>query len=122
MPDSGSLQIHLRFDQPAPTDAHLLFGADYVPPRNDLTVQAVLPLPVAAITFIPPARVELLVQLPAITVSSVLLRPSVPLNVGSGQGAILPGVVFVSEVRYFSRTQRPTVGQTEPLWQVAQRK
>ncbi len=94
MPDSGSLQIHLRFDRPAPTDAHLLFGADYVPPRNDLTVQAILPLPGAAIKFIPPARVELLVQLPAPTVSSVLLRPSVPLDVGDAQGAILPGVVF----------------------------
>ncbi|GAA4331792.1 hypothetical protein GCM10023165_06070 [Variovorax defluvii] len=119
MPDPGSLQIHLRFDRPAPTDADLLFGADYVPPRNDLRVQAVLPLPFAAIKFIPPARVELLVQLPAPTVSSVLLRPSVPLDVGDAQGAILPGVVFAGEVRYDSRTQRPTVGQTEHPWHVA---
>ena len=119
MPDTGSLQVHLRFDRPAPTDANLLFGADYVPPRNDLTVQAVLPLPVAAIKFIPPARVELLVQLPALTVSSVLLRPSVPLDVGNAQGAVLPGVVFAGDVRYFSRSQRPTVGQTAHLWQVA---
>ncbi|HOA94764.1 MAG TPA: hypothetical protein PKJ79_13485 [Quisquiliibacterium sp.] len=122
MPDLGSSQVHLRFDRPAPTDADLLFGADFIAPRNDLTVQAVLPLPGVDVRFIPPARLELQVLLPAPTVNSVLLRPSVPLNVGSGQGAILPGVVFVSEVRYFSRTQRPTVGQTEPLWQVAQRK
>lgn len=122
MPDLGSPQIHLRFDRPAPTDADLLFGADFIAPRNDLTVQAVLPLPGVDVRFLPPARLELQVLLPAPTVISVLLRPSVPLNVGSGESAILPGVVFASEVRYFSRTQRPTVCQTEPLWHVAQRK
>lgn len=121
MPDTGSLQIHLRFDRPAPTDADLLFGADYVPPRNDLTIQAVLPLPGVAIKFIPPARVQLLAQLPALTVSSALLRPSVPLDVGDAQGAVLPGVVFAGDVRYFSRTQRPTVGQTAHFWQLAGR-
>lgn len=42
MPEPVSLQVHLRFDRPAPTDADLLFGADFVAPRNDLTVQAVL--------------------------------------------------------------------------------
>ena len=110
-----------RFGQPAPTDADLLFVADFVAPRNDLTVQAVLPLPGVAITFIPPARLEVLAQLPAPTVNSVLLRPSVPLVVGGAQGAILPCVLFASEVHYLSRTQRPTVGQSEHVWQVAQR-
>ena len=121
MSGSVSQVSDLRFGQPAPTDADLLFGADFVAPRNDLTVQAVLPLPGVAITFIPPARLELLVQLPAPTVSSVLLRPSVPLVVGGALGAILPGVVFASEVHYLSCTQRPTVGQSEHVWQVAQR-
>ena len=50
---------------------------------------------------------------------SLVLRPSVPLNVGAGAGASLPGVVFTGEVRYASRTQRPTVGRTSHLWQVA---
>lgn len=121
MSGSVSQGTDLRFGQPAPTDTDLLFGADFVAPRNDLTVQAVLPLPGVAITFIPPARLELLAQLPAPTVNSVLLRPSLPLVVGGAQGAILPGVVFASEVHYLSRTQRPTVGQSEHVWQLAQR-
>lgn len=108
--------VDLLFDQPAATDANLVFGANYIAPRDDVVVLASLPLPVVAIKFIPPARAELLAELPALTVSTLLLRPSVPLDVA---GASLPGVVFSSEVRYFSRTQRPTVGQTAHPWQLA---
>ena len=112
----GPPLVDLLFDQPAATDAHLVFGANYIAPRDDVTVRATLPLPVIAIKFIPPARAELLAELPALTVSTLLLRPSVPLDVA---GASLPGVVFSGEVRYFSRTQRPTVGQTAHPWQLA---
>ena len=115
----GPPLIDLLFDQPAATDAHLVFGANYIAPRDDVTVRATLPLPVIAIKFIPPARAELLAELPGLTVRSLVLRPSVPLNVGTGSGASLPGVVFSGEVRYYSRTQRPTVGQTAHPWQVA---
>jgi hypothetical protein len=111
----GPPLVDLLFNQPAATDADLVFGAGFITPRDDVTVHASLPLPVVAIKFIPPARAELLTYLPALTVSTLLLRPSVPLNVG---GASLPGVVFSGELRYYSRTQRPTVGQTEHLWQV----
>jgi hypothetical protein len=58
------LLVRPAFDQPAATDADLIFGADYVPPRNDVTVQATLPLPVVTIAFIPPARLEVLAKLP----------------------------------------------------------
>jgi len=112
----GPPLVNLLFDQSAATDADLVFGAGFVAPRDDVTVLASLPLPVVTIKFIPPARAELLAELPALTVSTLLLRPSVPLSV---VGASLPGVVFSGEVRYYSRTQRPTVGQTEHLWQVA---
>jgi len=112
----GPPLVNLLFDQPAATDADLVFGAGFVAPRDDVVVLASLPLPVVSIKFIPPARAELLAELPALTVSTLVLRPSVPLDVA---GASLPGVVFTSEVRYYSRTQRPTVGQTEHSWQVA---
>ena len=112
--------VDLLYDRPAAaaaaTDADLIFGADYVPPRNDVVVRATLPLPVASFLFIPPARLELLAELPGLTVSTLILRPSVPLHVGV---ASLPGVVLVGEVRYTSRTQRPTVGQTGHEWQQA---
>lgn len=115
----GPPLVDLLFDQPAATDANLVFGANYIAPRDDVTVQATLSLPVVTIKFIPPARAELLAQLPGLTVQSLVLRPSVPLNVGAGAGASLPGVVFTGEVRYASHTQRPTVGRTSHLWQVA---
>lgn len=112
----GPTLVDLLFDQPAATDANLVFGANYIAPRDDVVVLASLPLPVVAIKFIPPARAALLAELPALTVTTLLLRPSVPLDVA---GASLPGVVFSGEVRYYSRTQRPTVGQTAHAWQVA---
>lgn len=116
----GPPPVDLLFDQPSATDANLVFGSNYIAPRDDVTVSARLPLPAVAIRFIPPARAELLAQLPSLTVQSLILRPSVPLNVGAGQGAKLPGVVFSGEVRYASHTQRPTVGQTSHHWQEAQ--
>ena len=116
MPSNSGQNVDLLYDGPAATDADLIFGADYVPPRNDVLVQATLPLPVASIAFIPPARLEVLAELPGLTVSTLILRPSVPLNVGV---ASLPGVVLTGEVRYTSRTQRPTVGQTAHEWQRA---
>ena len=114
MPANSGQNVDLLFDRPAATDADLIFGADYVPPRNEVTVLATLPLPVASIHFIPPARLDVLAALPGLTVSTLILRPSVPLNVGA---ASLPGVVLTGEVRYVSRTQRPTVGQTAHEWQ-----
>lgn len=111
----GPSLVDLLFDQPAATDANLVFGANYIAPRDDVTLRATLPLPVVTIKFIPPARAELLAQLPGLTVQSLVLRPSVPLNVGAGAGANLPGVVFTGEVRYASHTQRPTVGRTSHL-------
>lgn len=116
MPVNPGQNVDLLYDRPAATDADLVFGADYVPPRNDVVVQATLPLPVASIAFIPPTRLEVLAELPGLTVSTLILRPSVPLNVGV---ASLPGVVLTGEVRYASRTQRPTVGQTAHVWQQA---
>jgi len=115
----GPPLVDLLFDQPAATDANLVFGANYIAPRDDVTLWATLPLPVVTIKFIPPARAELLAQLPGLTVQSLVLRPSVPLNVEAGAGANLPGIVFTGEVRYESHTQRPTVGRTSHLWQVA---
>ncbi len=98
----GPSLVNLLFDQPAAADANLVFGAGFVAPRDDVVVLASLPLPVVSIKFIPPARAELLAELPALTVSTLVLRPSVPLDVA---GASLPGVVFSGEVRYYSRTQ-----------------
>lgn len=116
MPANSGQNVGLLYDRPAATDADLIFGADYVPPRNDVAVQVTLPLPVASIAFIPPARLEVLAELPGLTVSTLVLRPSVPLHVGV---ASLPGVVLTGEVRYASHTQRPTVGQTAHEWQQA---
>jgi len=116
MPVNAGQNVDLLYDRPAALDADLIFGADYVPPRNDVVVQATLSLPVASIAFIPPTRLEVLAELPGLTVSTLILRPSVPLNVGV---ANLPGVVLTGEVRYASRTQRPTVGQTAHVWQQA---
>ena len=78
MPANSGQNVDLLFDRPAATDADLIFGADYVPPRNDVVVQATLPLPVASIAFIPPTRLEVLAKLPGLTVSTFILRPSVP--------------------------------------------
>ena len=116
MPANSGHNVDLLYDRPAALDADLIFGADYVPPRNDVVMRATLPLPVASVVFIPPARLELLAELPGLMVSTLILRPSVPLNVGV---ASLPGVVLTGEVRYASRTQRPTVGQTADEWQQA---
>lgn len=113
MPSNSGQNVDLLYDRPAATSADLVFGADYVPPRNDVAVLAMLPLPVASIAFIPPARLDVLAELPSLTVSTLILRPSVPLNVGV---ANLPGVVLTGEVRYASHTQRPTVGQTAHEW------
>lgn len=110
--------VDLRFGQPAPNDADLLFGADFVAPRNEITVQAVLPPPLADLRCIPPARLDLHAALPAPTVLA-LLRPSLPLMLGGATGAVLPGVVLSAGLHYLSRTQRPTVGRTTPRWQVA---
>ena len=65
----GPPLVDLLFDQPAATDANLVFGANYIAPRDDVVVLASLPLPVVAIKFIPPARAELLAELPAVTMS-----------------------------------------------------
>ncbi len=116
MPANSGHNVDLLYDRPAALDADLIFGADYVPPRNDVVMRATLPLPVASVVFIPPARLELLAELPGLMVSTLILRPSVPLHVGV---ASLPGVVLTGEVRYASRTQRPTVGQTANEWQQA---
>lgn len=113
MAETASQQADLLFDRPAATDANLLFGADFVPPRNDLRILATLPLPGVAIQFIPAARAELLAELPRLSVRSLVLRPSVPLTLAPS----LPGIVFTAEVRYDSRTQRPTVGETSHPWQ-----
>ncbi|QTD44964.1 hypothetical protein [Ottowia testudinis] len=116
----------LRFELPAATDAvraDLVFGASFEAPRNALNLQVVLPLPTARIHFIPPARVALQAILPLPAIRSLVLRPSVPLFVGgepgTSRGATLPGLVCRGEVRYVSHTQRPTVGKTTALWQVA---
>ena len=45
MPVNPGQNVDLLYDRPAATDADLIFGADYVPPRNDVAVQATLPLP-----------------------------------------------------------------------------
>lgn len=116
MADTESQQTNLLFDRPAATDANLLFGAGFAPPRNELRVFAPLPLPAATIKFIPPARAELLAELPRLSVRSLVLRPSVPLTLASS----LPGIVCTGEVRYYSRTQRPTVGETRDTWQETQ--
>ena len=102
MPVNAGQNVDLLYDQPATTDADLIFAAD-VPPPNDVVVQAT-------------ARLEVLAKLPGLTCSTLILRPSVPLDVGV---ASLPGVVLTGEVRYASRTQRPTVGQTAHAWQQA---
>lgn len=107
--------IDLLFGRPTATDANLLFGADTIASRTALTIAAALPLPAATIKFIPPARATLRADLPPPTVRSLVLRPSVPLT----QSARLPGVVFIGEVRYYSRTQRPTVRRTAHRWQIA---
>lgn len=117
----GPPLVDLVFDQPAATDAHLVFGATYVAPRDDIRLSAVLPPPTVTIKFLPPARAELLASLPGLSVRSLVLRPSVPLNLGTGEGASLPGVVFTGSVNYLSHTQRPTVGQSRQGWQVADR-
>ncbi len=116
MPANSGQNVDLLFDRPAATNAHLIFGADYVPPRNDVALQATLSLLVASFHFIPPARLEVLAELPGLTVTTLILRPSVPLHVGV---ACLPGVVLTGELRYASRTQRPTVGETAHEWQQA---
>ena len=86
--------VDLRFGQPAPTDADLLFGADFVAPRNEITVQATLPLPLAALLFTPNARLDLYAALPTPTVLA-LLRPSVPLVLGGATGAALYGTASI---------------------------
>jgi len=77
MPVNSGQNVDLLYERPAATDADLVFGADYVPPRNDVVVQATLPLPVASVAFIPPARLEMQAELPGLTVSTLILRPSV---------------------------------------------
>ena len=118
MPANSGQNVLLLYDRPAAADAHLIFGANYVLPCNDVVVQVRLPAPVASIVFIPPARLQVLAELPGLAVSTLILRPSVPLNVGV---ASLPGVVLTGEVRYASRTQRPTVARAVPEWNQAER-
>ncbi|QTD44390.1 hypothetical protein [Ottowia testudinis] len=127
MSSGGTDATDLRFELPSVTDAahaDLVFGASFEAPRNVLHLRAVLPLPTAHIHFIPPAKVALQATLPPPTVSTLVLRPSVPLFVGGELGgsrsANLPGVACMGEVRYASHTQRPTVGKTTTPWQVAQ--
>lgn len=84
--EEASPQVQLRFDQLAPSSTNLVFGADFVVPRNDLTVRAALPLPVAAIAFVPPARIELVATLPTLSVRSGVLRASVPIQIGTNKG------------------------------------
>ena len=38
MPTNSGQNVDLAFDRPAAQDAELIFGADYVPPRNDMAV------------------------------------------------------------------------------------
>lgn len=45
----GPPLVDLLFDRPAATDADLVFGAGFVPARDDVTVLATLPPPVVAI-------------------------------------------------------------------------
>lgn len=102
----------LRFDRPAAIDGTLVFGADFVAPRNDLALLATLPGLTVQIRCIPPVRVELRAELPPLT-GGVWLRPSVPVQLGT---ATLPGPVLTGEVRYASHTARPMVGTTQPPW------
>lgn len=115
MADEVSWTGDLRFDRPVATDADLLFGADFVAPRNDLTLLATLPGLTVQIRCIPPVRVELQAALPPPT-GSVWLRPSVPLQLGTGPSARLPDLVVTGEVRYDSHTARPKVGSTQSPW------
>jgi len=66
MADEVSWTGDLRFDRPVATDADLVFGADFVAPRNDLTLLASLPGLRVQIRCIPPVRVELQAALPTI--------------------------------------------------------
>ena len=104
MPANSGHNVDLLYDRPAATDDDLIFGADYVPPRNDVVVQATLPLPVVSVAFIPPARLEMQAELPGLTVSTLILRPSVPLNVGV---ASLPGVVLTGEDASYKGVAKP---------------
>ena len=108
MPEAESQQANLLFDRPAATNADLLFGADFVPPRADLTLWAALPLPTLAARFIPPTRAELLAQLPLLTVSTLVLRPSVPLAVGGNTAARLR--ITGADIRVITPKPRRTRG------------
>jgi hypothetical protein len=95
----------------------LVFGASYIAPRDDVVVLATLPLPVVAIKFIPPARAELLAELPGLTVRTLLLRPSVPLNVAlwrksSRRRVLRRGPVLLAHAATDG-------GQTAHPWQLA---
>ena len=106
MPVNSGQNVELRFDRPAALDADLVFGADYVPPPSDVVVLATLPLPVANIALIPPARLEVLAELPGLTVSTLILRPSVPLHVGVA--------TFADSSRLYS----PAIARLTPLTMV----
>lgn len=116
MSANNDRDVRLLFDSPAASDGDLVFGANHAPVIGDVFVQGSLPLPVATIKFIPTAQLGLLAGLPTLRVQSLCLRPSVPLKLGASR---LPGLKLFAELAYLSRTQRPTICQTQQGWQQA---
>ena len=49
MPANSGQNVDLLYDRPAATNADLIFGADYVPPRNEVTVLAFAAIVVLAV-------------------------------------------------------------------------
>lgn len=91
-----------------------MFGASFVPPATDISLQAQLPGLTFAASLVPNTEVELAGSLPQIAVSIAIVERADITITGT-----LPGLQLIAEARYYSMTHRPTVRQTDTEFQQA---
>jgi hypothetical protein len=112
-PDGLPLPVDLAFSGTMPG------LAKYIPleePAVAVNVSGTMPGLTAVVGLIGRIDINVSGSLPALQAASGAVRPSTPVSV-SGQ---MPGLVMLlAEARYFTRTQRPTVGKTDAPHQVA---
>lgn len=112
----GITHAPLKFELPASKNTDLIYGETFTPTIKQISLQANLPKISALFSLIPPTKAAFESTLPTLQVSSLVVRPSLPLQ----QLATLPDLTCTGECTYLSNTARPTIHRQTSDWQVGE--